>query len=149
MQEVEARDPELVQVQSAVVKKNETLYLSKFPAYRVTITSPGDIINPVTGQRTVQRGVTVQFKNGQYRNGTKNKTTRKLIDDTLQKNSRFGKPGSDNPDYWLASDQEQAIKEARLNQARATLESLPEEVKAEFLATLKQGSEGDHALPPA
>ena len=147
MAEVEARDPEQIQVQAAPVKKNETLYLSKFPSYRVTITSPGDAIHPVTGQRTVQKGITALFKGGQYRNSVKDKTTRKLIDDTLQKNSRFGKPGKDNPDYWLASDQEEAIKKAKLDQARAVLESLPEEVKAEFLGTLKKGDKADHQLP--
>jgi hypothetical protein len=147
MREVEARDPEQVQV-PPVAKKNskDTLYLSKFPSYKVTITSPGDIVNPVTGQRTVQRGITADFKNGQYRNSAKDKATRKLIDDALQKNSRFGKPGS-GCDYWLASDQEAAIKKAKLDQARATLKELPAEVVAEFMENLKQGDAEDHQLP--
>lgn len=150
MQEVEARDPEQVQVQPvADEKKLGKLYLSKFPSYRVTITSPGDVTHPVTGQKTIQKGITALFQNGQYRNNAKDKATRKLIDDTLQRNSRFGKPGKDNPDFWLASDQEKAIAERRLAEAKTTFASLSKEVKAEVLAEFEQGSKADHSLPAA
>ena len=79
MQKVEARDPEQIQVQPVdKSKKAETVYLSHFPSYRVTITSPGDMIHPVTGQRTVQKGITVMFKMGTYRNTAKDKTDHAL-----------------------------------------------------------------------
>jgi hypothetical protein len=149
MQKAEAADPEQVQVPPVAKKKSsETLYLSRYPAYRVTITSPGDAIHPVTGQRTIQKGIVVVFKQGSYRNDAKDKATRRLIDETLQRNSRFGKPGS-GCDYWLASDQEAAIKAKKLEDARRTLSALPKEVVEEFFGTLKKGDAADHALPPA
>jgi len=149
MQEVEARDPEEVQaLPVSKAKKNAIQYLSRYPMYRVTITSPGDIINPLTGQRTIQRGITAQFKQGRFINDHKDKATRKLTDETLQSNSRFGKPGS-GCDFWLASAQTAAIRKAKLEDAKATLSALPKEVVAEFLETLKQGEESDHAMPPA
>ena len=149
MRQVEARDPELVQVLPlSHAQKGATVYLSKFPSYRVTITSPGDLINPISGQRTIQRGIVAKWKEGRYVNDAKDKTTRKLVDETLQKNSKFGKPGP-GCDYWLASAQEAAIKEAKLKNARETLSELPKEVVAEFLKSLKQGGEADHSLPAA
>jgi hypothetical protein len=149
MQKVEAADPERVQVPPvSKSQKGAVVYLSKFPNYRVQITSPGDHINPATGQRTIVRGIVVKFKQGRYINDLKDKTSRKLVDETLQNNSRFGVPGS-GCDFWLASAQETAIKEAQLREAKATLESLPEEVVAEFVSTLKRGDKGDHALPTA
>ena len=149
MQEVEARDPEQVQAPPlSKSQKGAVVYLSKFPTYRVQITSPGDTINQFTGQRTIVRGITAKWKAGVFINDAKDKTTRKLVDETLQKNSRFGKPGS-GCDFWLASDQETAIKEAKQRDTRAYLESLPKEEVSAFVDSLKQGEKADHTLPAA
>lgn len=148
MAEVERNEsnPELTQVIAAHDPKKGTLYCSKFPGYRVQITSPEDTINPATGHRTKVKGIAAIFKNGRYLNDTKDKRLRKLIDDKLQENSRFGKP--DKSDYWLATEQDKAVEEKQLADARRTLEAMPKEAVVEFMATLKKSDAADHDLTP-
>jgi hypothetical protein len=145
MAEMERKEhnPELSQVVGLDPKKG-TIYISKFPSYRVQITSPGDTINPVTGQRTRNRGIVAVFKQGRYQNTEKDKRTREMVDKTLQENSRFGTPGK--ADYWLASAQTEMIREQKLISARKTLEELPQEVKDDFIASLGKGGGEDHDL---
>lgn len=158
MHEIERAEsnPELAQVTIAGLdEKKGTLYFSKFPSYRVQITSPGDSINPVTGQRTRQKGIVAVFKNGRYLNdgsvpgnlGANKKQKeelRAMIDRQLQDNFKFGAPGQG--DFWLATEQQRVIREKNLKSARATLKSLPKEVLDEFVGSLKQGDKVDHSV---
>lgn len=158
MQEIERKDsnPELAQVSIAGLDpKKGTLYLSKYPSYRVQITAPGDTINPVTGHRTRTRGITAVFKNGRFLNdGSKadpgaskkqREAVRQMIDDRLQSNYRFGKPGQ--ADFWLAEEQETVLKERSLEQARKVFRSLPKEVVDAEIAALQKGDAADHEVP--
>ena len=156
MQEMEKREsnPELTQVTIAGLDEKEgTLYFSRFPNYRVQITSPGDSINPVTGQRTRQKGIVAVFKNGRYFNdgsGIKGATKkqrqelRAMIDRQMQDNFKFGSPRQG--DFWLATEQQRVMQEKSLESARATLKSLPKEVLDEFVGSLKQGEKIDHSV---
>lgn len=151
MRAVEAADPNEVQVNvglAAKAAKDGTLYLSKYPAYRVLVACAEDVVNPLTGRKKSGRPLNAVFKNGQYLNDSKDKTLRRMIDDALQNNSRFSEFGKGG-DFWTADSQASAIKTKKLADAHATLSALPKEVVAEFLAGLQQGTAVDHALPEA
>jgi hypothetical protein len=142
-EEVFAPDP------NAVPKVDGTVYLSPFPSYCVQITAPADLVDPVTGRKTVGRPVRAQFAEGRYVNNAKDPKIRKHIDEVMQSNSRFGKPGS-GADYYLAEDARRMSQAAAKANATATLRALakqnPEELK-QLLADLQQGTDTDVKMP--
>lgn len=126
--------------------KNGTVYISKFRRYRVQITAPADVVDPATGRKIVGRPVTAKFEEGVWTNDVKNLAERERIDSYLQENPYFGKYGS-GAEFWLASDQEQTVKAAKLRAARDTLKSLPAEAVSAFIREIQQGTKDDHDLP--
>lgn len=134
-------------VQVGPRRKEGTVYISKFRRYRVQVTSPADVVDPLTGRRTRGVPVKAQFEEGVYINDAKDLAKRAEIDNFLQENPYFGKYGS-GAEFWLASDQEVTVKEAKLKSARDVLKSLPPEAVAAFMAELRQGKSEDHTLPP-
>lgn len=141
----EAAETEPVQV--GPQRRNGTVYVSKFRRYRVQVTAPADVVDPLTGRKTRGVPVKAQFEDGVYVNDTKDLELRAKIDTYLQENPYFGKYGS-AAEFWLASDQESTLKAAKLKSARDTLKSLPPEAVAAFVAELQQGDAEDHVLPP-
>lgn len=124
------------------------IYVSKYPGYRVQITSPLHTVNPMTGQPIPGgRELVAQFENGVFRNTERDPEYRQLINETLQRNKYFGKFGS-GAHYWLASEQRAQLEASRVKSALATLKALPADVVAQFVADLKQGDAPDHKLPP-
>jgi hypothetical protein len=126
--------------------KDGTVYISKFPRYRVQITSPADIIDPLTGRKTRAVPLAAKFEDGIWVNDAKDAKARADIDEFLQGNQYFGKPGT-GAEFWLLSEQEAAVKIAKLRQARETLKSLPPEAVAAFVREIQQGDKEDHTLP--
>jgi hypothetical protein len=133
-------------VQVGPRRKQGTVYVSKFRRYRVQVTAPADVVDPLTGRKTRGIPVVAKFDEGVYVNDTKDLTQRAAIDTFLQENPYFGKYGS-GAEFWLADDQESSIKAAKLKSARETLKSLPREAVAAFMAELQQGKDEDHTLP--
>ena len=150
---------------SAMPKVDGTVYLSPFPSYRVQISAPADLVDPVTGRKTLGRPVTALFVEGRYVNNARDPrkmyesvdkdgkpvklTMREWIDETLQKNSRFGRPGSGS-DFWLAEEAVRMTQAAAKANATATLKRLaaerPDEFKA-LVAEIAQGDATDQTMP--
>ena len=127
-------------------KVDGTVYLSPFPSYCVQVTAPADLIDPVTGRKTIGRPTRAQFAEGRYVNNARDRKVRDHIDEVLQMNSRFGRPGS-GADYWLATDARRMAQAAAKAGALATLRSLPKEAVDQFLAELRQGEATDITMP--
>jgi len=130
--------------------EQETVYVSRVRRYRVQITCAPDIIDPFTGQRQIGRNLAIVFEDGVYRNREDrlHPERRALIDRTLQSNPYFGKFGQAGADFWLASEQNDAVQANKLKAAAATLKSLPKEVLEDFLAAALTPSDAtDHKLP--
>ena len=150
---------------TAAPKVDGTVYLTHFPSYCVQISAAPDVTDPITGRKTVGRPVRAMFAEGRYVNNAKDPrklydsvdadgnavklTMRQWIDEVLQKNSRFGKPGS-GADYWLATDAVRMAQAAAKASAKATLRSLakqnPDELK-QLLSELTQGEDVDVKMP--
>lgn len=132
-------------------KVDGTVYVSQFPSYCVQITAPADLIDPVTGRKTIGRPVRAQFAEGRYVNNARDPKVRKHIDEVMQSNSRFGRPGS-GADYYLADEALRMSRAAAKANATATLRQLakqnPDELK-QLLAELTQGSDTDVVMPAA
>lgn len=159
--------PDVAQGLAELPKVDGTIYMSAFPAYCVQITAPADVTDPLTGRKTIGRPVKALFTEGRYVNNAKDPrkvydsvdkdgrpikiTMREWIDEALQKNSRFGRPGS-GADYWLAEDAIRMTKAAAKASAKETLRKLaqqnPDELK-QFLAELQQGDDADVKMPAA
>uniref|UniRef100_UPI0039BC393E hypothetical protein n=1 Tax=Nitrospira sp. BLG_1 TaxID=3395883 RepID=UPI0039BC393E len=110
-----------------------------------------DVVDPITGRKTVQRPTKAQFKDGRYVNNAKDKKLRDWIDSVLQSNTRFGKPGS-GCDFWLAEDAIRMTKAAAKANATETLKRLAAENRDEFdklVAELQQGDATDEKMPAA
>lgn len=135
---------------SAMPKVDGTVYLSPFPSYCVQITAPADLVDPVTGRKTVGRPVKALFQEGRYVNNARDPKVRKHIDDVMQSNSRFGRPGS-GADFWLAEEAVRMTQAAAKANATATLKRLaaerPDEFKA-LVAEIAQGDATDQVMPP-
>ena len=132
-------------------KVDGTVYLSMFPAYCVQITAPADLVDPVTGRKTIGRPTKAMFQEGRYVNNARDPKVRKHIDEVLQSNSRFGRPGS-GADYWLAADAVRMAQAAAKASATATLRTLAKQNPAELerlIAELKQGDASDVVMPAA
>ena len=130
-------------------KVDGTVYLSMYTSYCVLVSAPADVVDPITGRKTVQRPTKAQFANGRYVNNAKDPKLRAWIDSVLQSNSRFGKPGS-GCDFWLAEDAVRMTKAAAKASATATLKRLATENKDEFeklVAELRQGDATDERMP--
>lgn len=126
-----------------------TVYVSKYPGYRVQITAPATFANPATGQKALAgKLLSAQFDEYVYRNTERDPELRALIDRTLQSNPYFGKFGDGKAHYWLASDQKATMERAKIDNALKTLKSLPREVVEQHIASLKLGEAQDHELPP-
>lgn len=134
-----------------VPKIDGTVYLSQYPSYCVQVTAPADLVDPLTGRKTVGRPVKAQFQEGRYVNNARDPKVRKHIDEVLQSNSRFGKPGS-GCDYYLAEEAMRMSLAAAKANATSTLRQLakqnPEELK-QLLAELQQGTDTDVKMPAA
>ena len=134
---------------SAMPKVDGTVYLSPFPSYCVQITAPADLVDPVTGRKTVGRPVKALFQEGRYVNNARDPKVRKHIDDVMQSNSRFGRPGSGS-DFWLAEEAVRMTQAAAKANATATLKRLaaerPDEFKA-LVAEIAQGDATDQTMP--
>jgi phage terminase large subunit-like protein len=134
---------------SAMPKVDGTVYLSPFPSYCVQITAPADLVDPVTGRKTVGRPVKALFQEGRYVNNARDPKVRKHIDDVMQSNSRFGRPGS-GADFWLAEEAVRMTQAAAKANATATLKRLaaerPDEFKA-LVAEIAQGDATDQTMP--
>ncbi len=132
-----------------VPKVDGTVYLSQFPSYCVQITAPADLTDPLTGRKTVGRPVKALFQEGRYVNNARDPKVRKHIDEVMQSNSRFGKPGS-GCDYYLAEEAQRMSQAAAKANATATLRQLakqnPDELK-QLLAELQQGADTDVVMP--
>lgn len=130
-------------------KVDGTVYLSPYPSYCVQVTAPDDLKDPVTGRKTVGRPTKALFQEGRYVNNARDPKLRKFIDETLQSNTRFGRPGS-GADYWLAEDAVRMAQAAAKAGALATLRSIakqsPEEL-TKFLSELQQGDATDAQMP--
>jgi len=129
-------------------KVDGTVYLSMFPAYCVQVTAPADLTDPVTGRKTIGRPTRAMFQEGRYVNNARDPKVRKHIDEVLQSNSRFGRPGS-GADYWLAADAVRMAQAAAKAGALVTLRSMPREAVEQFIAELKQGDASDVVMPAA
>lgn len=128
-----------------------TTYMSAFSSYCVLVSAPADVVDPITGRKTVQRPTKAQFKDGRYVNNAKDKKLRDWIDSVLQSNTRFGKPGS-GCDFWLAEDAIRMTKAAAKANATETLKRLAAENRDEFdklVAELQQGDATDEKMPAA
>lgn len=126
-----------------------TVYLSAFQSYCVLVSAPADVVDPITGRKTVQRPTKAQFANGRYVNNAKDPKLRAWIDSVLQSNTRFGKPGS-GADYWLADEAIRMTKAAAKASATATLKKLAAQNRDEFeklVAELRQGDATDERMP--
>lgn len=134
---------------SVMPKVDGTVYLSPFPSYCVQITAPADLVDPVTGRKTVGRPVKALFQEGRYVNNARDPKVRKHIDDVMQSNSRFGRPGSGS-DFWLAEEAVRMTQAAAKANATATLKRLaaerPDEFKA-LVAEIAQGDATDQTMP--
>lgn len=130
-------------------KVDGTVYLSMYPSYCVQVTAPADLVDAVTGRKTPGRPVKALFSEGRYVNNARDPKVRAHIDEVLQANSRFGKPGS-GADYWLAEDAQRMAQAAAKANATATLRQLarqnPEELK-QLIAELSQGEATDVKMP--
>lgn len=125
--------------------------MSAFSSYCVLVSAPADVVDPITGRKTVQRPTKAQFKDGRYVNNAKDKKLRDWIDSVLQSNTRFGKPGS-GCDFWLAEDAIRMTKAAAKANATETLKRLAAENRDEFnklVAELQQGDATDEKMPAA
>lgn len=132
-------------------KVDGTVYLSHFPAYCVQVTAPADLTDPITGRKTVGRPVKALFQEGRYVNNARDKKVRDHIDEVMQSNSRFGKPGS-GADYWLAEAAVRMARAAAKANAAVTLRQLAKQNPAELealIAELKQGEATDQIMPQA
>jgi len=136
---------------TAVPRVDGTVYLSPYPSYVVQITAPADLTDPITGRKTVGRPVSAKFDNGRYVNNARDPKVRKHIDEVMQSNSRFGKPGS-GADYYLADEATRMAQAAAKANATATLRQLarqnPDELK-QLIAELTQGTDTDVVMPAA
>lgn len=130
-------------------KVDGTVYLSPFPSYCVQITAPADQVDPVTGRKTIGRPTKALFAEGRYVNNARDPKVRKHIDEVMQANSRFGRPGS-GADYWLAEEAVRMTQAAAKANAKSTLARLkdqnPDEF-ARFVAELTQGDATDEKMP--
>jgi hypothetical protein len=129
-------------------KVDGTVYLSAYPAYCVQITAPADLTDPVTGRKTIGRPMKAMFANGRYVNNARDKKVRAHIDEVLQSNSRFGRPGS-GTDYWLAEQAIRMAQAAAKASALTLLKSMPREDVERFVAELQQGDASDVVMPAA
>lgn len=132
-------------------KVDGTVYLSPFPSYCVQITAPADVVDPATGIKTRGRPTKAQFSEGRYVNNARDLKLRAFIDERLQENSRFGRPGS-GADYWLAVDAMRMTQAAAKANATATLRQLAKQNPAELkqlIAELQQGEDADVTMPQA
>jgi len=120
-----------------------TAYASAHKGYRVQITAPADVVDPYTGRRQQGKPIVAQFRDWHYVNDAKDPAVRRMVDEALQSNPRYGL----RLDFWLVEAQRQAVQDKRLADARDTLRKLPKEVVMEFLAGLETGTDEDHALP--
>ena len=125
------------------IEARGTAYASAHKSYRIQITSPADVVDPYTGRRQQGRPVVAQFRDWYYVNDAANLDDRKMIDDALQSNPRFGM----TLDFWKVEDQRKAALDKKVADARETLRRLPKEVVMDFLADLETGAEDDHVLP--
>ena len=133
----------------AIPKVDGTVYLSMYPMYRIQVTAPADITDPITGRKTIGRPTVAAFAEGRYVNNAKDPKLRKHIDEVLQSNSRFGKPGS-GCDFWLAEDAIRMTKAAAVANAKATLRQLAQSNPDEFrevVAAIQQGDATDEKMP--
>lgn len=127
-----------------------TVYVSLYRRYRVQVTAPRTFSDPATGQKTLAgKRIEAQFEECVYRNDARDPKVRKLIDESLQSNPRFGPFGAATSDFWLAEDQRAKMEDARVASAMNTLRSLPKEMVEEFVSALKRGDAEDHELPAA
>lgn len=152
MDEIRARADEAQDTahgMTEVPKVDGTVYLSAYPAYCVQITAPADVTDPLTGRKTIGRPVKALFAEGRYVNNARDPKVRKHIDEVMQSNSRFGRPGT-GADYWLAADAVRAVEAAKKASALKTLRDIakqsPEEL-TKFLSELQQGDQTDIAMP--
>lgn len=152
MEDMRAMDeavPDVAQGLTEAPKVDGTVYLSPFPSYCVQITAPADITDPITGRKTIGRPTKALFKEGRYVNNARDKKVRAHIDEVLQSNSRFGKPGTGS-DFWLASEAvrmtQAAAKASALDTLRAIAKQSPEEL-TKFLSELQQGDATDVVMP--
>jgi hypothetical protein len=134
------------QVQATPVAGDGTVYVSKYRRYRVQVTAPSDIVDPYTGRKqSGGKSIVAEFDENVYRNNTKDKSLRRMIDEALQANPYFGKFGQ-TADFWLLSDQNAQVEKRKLAQATATLKAMPKEVLDAYIESIKQGTAEDHDL---
>ena len=149
LDDMRARSEETFAPSLDIPKVDGTVNLSAFPSYCVQITAPADLTDPLTGRKTVGRPVKALFQEGRYVNNARDPKVRAHIDEVMQSNSRFGKPGS-GADYYLASEAMRMSQAAAKANATATLRQLakqnPDELK-QLLAELTQGSDTDVKMP--
>ena len=139
-------------------KVEGTVYISMYPGYMVQLSAPADIIDPVTGKKTVGRPIVARFFEGRYVNNARDDkrkydglTLREFIDRELQGKTAFGKPGN-GAHYWLADEAVRMAQAAAKANATSTLRNLAKTNPSEFaqlVAELTQGVETDVVMPPA
>lgn len=132
------------------MRKDETVYCSSTRRYRVQITAPQTFIGPDGRKQGGGKMLYAQFDDGVFRNNTKIKADRDLIDEAMQGNKYFGKfGGGSNVHYWLADDQSVKTQAAARQAAMKTLLSMPKAELEAALGQLKAGEAEDHQLPQA
>jgi hypothetical protein len=152
MEEMRAQSEEALAAPAPREEKVDgTVYLSPYPSYCVQVTAPADLVDPLTGRKTVGRPVKALFQEGRYVNNARDPKVRAHINEVLQSNSRFGRPGS-GADYWLAADAMRMAQAAAKANATKTLRELAKQNPAELealIAELKQGDATDVVMPAA
>lgn len=132
---------------TVVVPTGFNTYISRDRRYRVQITAPQSYIGPDGRKQSGGKMLVAEFDEGIYRNNHRDAKTRALIDEVLQSNPYFGPFGSSGAHYWLASDQQAVMEQARIKAALETLKALPKAAVDQFIGELKQGDAEDHEIP--
>lgn len=119
-------------------------YFSRIERYRVQITTPPEITDPVTGRKKSDIPVAVQFEAHYFRNNNPNKQMRKVIDEALQSNAQFGW----GKHFWLEEEDRQRRRESHVSTAVRAIEADPEVMaEIEKRVALRMGKSED--LPSA
>jgi hypothetical protein len=124
-----------------------TVYMSSASRYRVQLTAPKGFSTMDGVKHDGGRMLVAQFEDNRYTNHGVDAAERALIDQLMQRNKYFGKPGG-HSHFWLASEQARIIEIQKKEQVRKTLAAMPQEELAAFVAELKAGEKLDHELPP-
>jgi hypothetical protein len=127
-----------------------TVYESVYLRYRLQIAATDDTKDPVTGRRIPGRTIVAQFEEGRFVNNPKKRgkpdlELRKLIDEAMQSEPHFGYP---HGHFWLAETAMAKNREVAIESAKATIASIPPELREKLIADMVESGELQLTLPP-